>query len=828
MTPFLSSRCRSQTSLLACWLVLLVLVTSFSASVRAAEVSTIPFDLPAAYADQSLKIFSAQAGLEVLFRSDITKGVRTNAVKGDLTPREALTALLSGTGLVAVQDEQTGVFSVRKETAEEKNGERLAQRTSDQPKSTRVGDSDEPAAVVKLSVFEVVDSSYSGYVATKTLSGSKVAMDVFSMPQTINIVTRDLLDDTGAFDPGTAMTKTVPGVINYFNPAPALGMMIRGFRAQNWAVDGATIRNLGMVSNFNNEALEVIKGPTALLFGPFGAYGGYVNMVPKTPSRTPVHKFEASLGGDSFYSAMLDYGDVFGAKDNYQYRLVMGMLDNQRPGYADDYNRGWTVAPSFAIDISETTRLKVRVEQSHMEQRWSRGALNAQGEWVKGFSANGPIAGNRSKTDNFTAQLVLTSQFSDYWAFKFNFLQQLEDHEFGLGVLNGALPAADYQYSLTKRQMEQKTFYTDFSTTWTLPDIGESMSNQLLVGANLNYYDNPWFFSATSTQYAEYSGIRINPENPNWDPVRAINLDYATLVIPYNREWLGGVIAQNTFTAFDGKLKLLLGARYNYDERTNHTQTRASRTAPLVGNPAPLVVNRKTTFRYGAVYELTENTAVYYGHDEAYLPVGAVFRVDGSKLDPEQGKNDEIGAKVNLFRAFGGYFSGSIAYFNLEVSNKYRADPANPGFVISDGVQENHGVDAQLQYASDKFSGLIGVYNADGPVEKQPNTGLRAVLTPKVTYNFWGKYNITKNLAIGGGYHWVGSSLSSDRRLRTDAFGSADLFATYTMKAGKGALHYRLGISNLFDEEAVTIISSAAQVITEDARNIKATVSYSW
>lgn len=360
------------------------------------------------------------------------------------------------------------------------------------------------------------------------------------------------------------------------------------------------------------------------------------------------------------------------------------------------------------------------------------------------------------------------------------------------------------------------------------PTWGAGLSNQLLVGANINYYDNPWTFSATSTQYAEYAGIRLNPENPDWAPVRTINLDYATLVIPYNREWLGGIIAQDTFTALDGKLKFLLGARYNYDERTSHTQSRASRTAPLTGNPGPLVVNRKTTYRYGVVYELTENTAVYYGHDEAYLPVGAVFRVDGSRLDPEQGKNDEIGAKANLFQALGGYFSGSIAYFDLQVSNKYRADPNNPGFVISDGVQVNKGFDAQLQYASDKFSGLVGIYRADGPVEKQPNTGLRAVLAPKVTYNFWGKYNFTRNLAVGGGYHWVGSSLSSDRRLRTEAFGTADLFVTYTAKAGNGTLNFRIGVSNLFDDDAVTIISSAAQVITEDARNIKATVGYSW
>lgn len=697
-------------------------------------------------------------------------------------------------------------------------------------KATAVEPTEEAAKeeIVQLSIFEVTDSSYDGYVASKTLSGSKVAMDVFDMPQTINIITRDLLDDMGAIDPGTAIAKTAPGVIGYFNPAPALGMMIRGFRAQNWSVDGATIRNLGMVTNFNNEALEVIKGPNALLFGPFGAYGGYINMVPKTPSRKPFHKVEASIGTDDFYSAMLDYGDLLGAKGDIQYRLVLGYLDNGRPGYPDDYNQGWTVAPSIAIDISEDTRLKFRLEANDIEQKWGRGALNSQGEVVEGFSAHGPIPSNVSNSENLTGQMILTSTLSDHWALKLNLLYQQEDHAYSNGILSGGAPAVDYGYDLQKRKMKQETFYVDGSVTWSLPDSGNGISNQLLMGANLNYYNNPWEFSARSAEYPAYAGIRINPENPDWDAVGSIDLNYATLRIPYNREWLGGVIALNTLSLMEGKLKVLAGARYNYDERNNHIQTRSAETAPWSGNPSVSTVNTKTTLKYGAVYQLTEGLAAYYGHDEAYLPVGAVFRVDGSRLDPETGESDEVGFKLGAFEALGGRFSGSIAYFNLKVDNKYRSDPNNPGFVIQDGVQENKGFDAQINYTSDKFSGMFGVYSADGPVETSPPTGLRAVFSPKVTYNLWGKYNISDSWAVGGGYHWVGSSLSGARTMTSDAFGSADLFVNYKTKLSHGVVTYRLGISNLFDEKALTIVNTAAQVITEDARSVKLTVGYQW
>ena len=87
--------------------------------------------------EKSLKRFSAQTGQEVLFASELTRGVRTNRVKGEMQPREAIDLLLANTGLVAVHDAKTGVYSVRQKTPEEsKNGQRAAPMTaSDRPTS---------------------------------------------------------------------------------------------------------------------------------------------------------------------------------------------------------------------------------------------------------------------------------------------------------------------------------------------------------------------------------------------------------------------------------------------------------------------------------------------------------------------------------------------------------------------------------------------------------------------------------------------------------------------------------------------------------------------
>lgn len=98
----------------------------------AAEPPTFSFDLPAEAAEQALKKFSRQSGLEVLFATESAAKVTTNAVKGRFTPKEAIGQMLGGTTLVANQDAATGAMKISR--ANDPNAQRAAQKTpSDRP-----------------------------------------------------------------------------------------------------------------------------------------------------------------------------------------------------------------------------------------------------------------------------------------------------------------------------------------------------------------------------------------------------------------------------------------------------------------------------------------------------------------------------------------------------------------------------------------------------------------------------------------------------------------------------------------------------------------------
>lgn len=125
-------------------------VSLFAATPEAAKIS---FDLPSAPAEQSLKKFSAQSGLEVIYVSATVANVTTPAVKGRLTPAEAIDLLLKDSSLIAVPDSKTGAYTVQKAATvaeAEKNG---ASRPANDRAAGEMKD-----GVLKLDTFEVMGS----------------------------------------------------------------------------------------------------------------------------------------------------------------------------------------------------------------------------------------------------------------------------------------------------------------------------------------------------------------------------------------------------------------------------------------------------------------------------------------------------------------------------------------------------------------------------------------------------------------------------------------------------------------------------------------------
>jgi TonB-dependent receptor len=118
----------------ACWLGIM----ATAAWVSAGEPEKRNFDVPADLAEKSLRAFSVQSGSEVLFSSDAASGVRTNAIKGEFLPGEAVKKMLAGTTLY-VRDERDGVFRIAATPRPKAPGAALNPGQNDRPGEAKSG-----------------------------------------------------------------------------------------------------------------------------------------------------------------------------------------------------------------------------------------------------------------------------------------------------------------------------------------------------------------------------------------------------------------------------------------------------------------------------------------------------------------------------------------------------------------------------------------------------------------------------------------------------------------------------------------------------------------
>ncbi len=200
------------------------------------------------------------------------------------------------------------------------------------------------APVFELSPFEVSSSGDKGYYASNTISGSRISVPIQDIPLTIEVVTSEFIEDTGATDLRDSL-KYSAGVLlesqndafglydnvgNVNNPEGATGdksessFKIRGFVLENTLRNGYRRKNA--TDTINIDRIEVIRGPSALLYG-VGNFGGVVNYLTKAPSSNWQQQVAVTAGSDGLRRGSIDSTGPILKDDLLNYRVTMAYED---------------------------------------------------------------------------------------------------------------------------------------------------------------------------------------------------------------------------------------------------------------------------------------------------------------------------------------------------------------------------------------------------------------------------------------------------------------------------------------------------------------------
>ena len=288
-----------------------------SASQIAAQ--TRSFDIEAGNANTMLREFARQALVDVVMDRRNVQGVQTNEVSGLLEPRIALERMLEGTSLVFKEDLVSGAFAVTRseipspDQTTQNNEPQLLDETEMNAKKNNwlktlaavltIGilggqggltaqDEDDDESIYELSPFEIDASGDTGYYAENTLAGSRLNASLRDTPASVQVYTREFLEDIGA--------TNLEDILNYSaNVEPGEGDE-ESFFGGHFALRGNVsfqprVRGLASTrardyfrselpfDTYLIERLDESRGPNALLFG-IAAAGGIQNQTTKRAS----------------------------------------------------------------------------------------------------------------------------------------------------------------------------------------------------------------------------------------------------------------------------------------------------------------------------------------------------------------------------------------------------------------------------------------------------------------------------------------------------------------------------------------------------------------
>ena len=632
-----------------------------------------------------------------------------------------------------------------------------------------------------------------GYRVESTATATKTDAPLRDIPQTINVVPKELFEEQGALSMQDVL-RNVPGVGFSHGDGARDQVTLRGFSAiGDHFTDGVRDDALYFRDLANIERVEILKGPASVLYGR-GSSGGMINRVTKKPTGEAIRSIDTTYGRFNLRRVTSDIGGPINSAFSYRFNSA---YENSRGFRRSFFLERYHLASSLAWQPTADTRLLFQFEHLNDVRLMDLGIPALNGRPVKVpidtyyGSANGradDFVRSRVTAPGFTFdhrindQWTLRDVFRAYWF-------DLERNSTTAGTVDttGAVPIVKRNRGFSTRN--ERGFFNQTEAIHKTSLFG--IKNELLYGLELGHQNKEQFFinknNIDEVPLFNPGGKRV----PRIPPGTAPGTDGIGIM------GVGGLYAQDLVTLTE-EWKALVGLRYDYfrqrlDER-------------LPGKPNLERVDNEFSPRAGLVYQPTNWSAFYTSFSRSFQPSGELFAVaaNNANIEPEQTRNYEIGAKLDFLD---GRLSSNLALFRLVRLNIKTTDPADSTKLIPVGEQRTHGIEWTLAgeilpgwQVSAGYAFLDGrITKSTAKLEGIPLKGKRPSLTPRNGGNVWTTYRFANGFGLGGGLNFVGDRFAAPNDAVTlEQYVTADAALFYRTRGG---LDMTFDVKNLFNKK---------------------------
>ncbi|WP_337184478.1 TonB-dependent siderophore receptor [Shinella sp.] len=671
-----------------------------------------------------------------------------------------------------------------------------------------------------------------GVVAKTTRSGMKSATPLTEIPQSVVVVGREQLDDQSPQKIDEAL-RYVAGVntSTYGTDSDTDWFFIRGFQAEQSGVflDGLSLFQTGfgtfLVDPFFLERLEVVKGPSSVLYGG-GNPGGFINMISKRPTDEPLRYVETGVNSFGNGYLGLDFSDKLGSSDVLSYRLT-GKISGG--GWQTDKAKDFrgTIAPSLTWSPDDATSLTILGSYQSIDlTHTSTGFLPYVGTVVDspnfGRIPRDFFYGEEDFDTYDRQQAMIGYEFEHTFDNGWTARQNLR---YANVSLNEDALYANGPSAVDPTKLARYRFAHDTDVGLLTVDNqieGEfatgALQHSMLFGLDYRHYN----IDQTQASGGFVAGdLDIDPHNPAYGVAVQPVLNAPYLDNDFTRGQLG-LYAQDQIKFGDGWLVTLNG-RYDFvstkiDDRT-------------AGAPGSTDTDEgKFTWRAALAYELANGITPYVSYSTSFNPATLVDPVNGLPA-PETGKQWEVGVKYQP-----DFMDGlvSLAYFDATRNNVVKSQwDGTRSRYYAIGEVDSRGFEASAQTnVTPGLKAIAALTYLDMSVVKDLNPALigkMPVQVPDLTTSLWLDYSFQderlEGLSVAAGVRHVGRSWADDANtLRVPSATLLDAAIRYE----KDNWSIALNASNLFDKRYVASCQSAASCGYGAGRTFMLKASTSW
>ena len=606
----------------------------------------------------------------------------------------------------------------------------------------------------QLESVNIMSSKTNKFANKKSDYVARMPLDNLENPQVYTSVGKELIAEQVIVDFKESL-RNVPGIAPNNNPAGGTGATIRGFNATTTVRNGLAVQSY-QTDPINLERVEVIKGPSATLFGSsIVSFGGLINQVTKKPMDSLSGEVGVTLGSYELSRLTADINTPLN-KDKTALLRINAAAHRENSFQNFGYKRMYTFAPSFAYKVSDRLSFLFEGEFNQTNRSTVAYYQNLARTSYKNFR-DIPIGFETSLGGaDIDASLRSTNVFaegkykiSEQWtsttsvAYGENqidhssqiYPQWVSDNVFDRAIFN-------YGPRIFTSLNGQQNFNGDFKLA--------GMRNRLLAG--VNFY--------TFRSFLRFTNLGVYDR---------INLNTSQVIPGLNSEKLSALIAASTSqtntTNKQGSYSAYASDVLSITDRLNAMLSlrvdRFENAAPIAnGVKAATGSYNQTAFspKIGLTYQLVKNQFSLFGnYMNGFQNTGPVTQPTGTIdiLKPRQANQWEGGVKLETF---GKKLSATLSYYDIKISNDTRL--VN-GITIQDATSKSKGFEAEVIANPVLGLNIVAGYakNSYRIINAGANVGNYQAQTPTDYANLWVSYKFTgqtlKNIGLGFGGNYV-------------------------------------------------------------------------